>query len=342
MIDIATGLLAWYRANARRLPWRDHPDPYAIWVSEVMLQQTQVTTVIPYFERWMQHFPTIKDLAEADEQNVLAVWEGLGYYSRARNLHRAAKLIQESYDGKLPTDPISLRSLPGVGDYTSAAIASIAFGTDSVAMDGNIRRVFSRLYNIATPMDSASGKSMLLHAAEENLPSGGAGDYNQALMDLGATVCLSRKPLCDKCPLADLCKARALGVQDSLPVTKPKRTRPTHVRVAAVIIRDGHYLMHHRQARGLLGGLWEFPDARIDSDPATELVPALKASHGFEALPERELGVVHHGYTHFKVVEHVFICSMGEVPSSLSWIPRADLSHYPMGKIARQIARMLE
>ncbi|MBN1666830.1 MAG: A/G-specific adenine glycosylase, partial [Anaerolineales bacterium] len=179
-------LLAWYAANQRTLPWRDHPDPYAVWVSEIMLQQTRVETAIPYFERWMAALPTIAALANAAQQEVLNLWEGLGYYSRARNLQRAAQVVMQVHHGQLPADPQTLQRLPGIGHYTAAAIASIAFGWDAAALDGNIRRVLARLFDVRQPARSPAGERRLWQLAEENLPAGQAGDYNQALMDLGA------------------------------------------------------------------------------------------------------------------------------------------------------------
>jgi A/G-specific adenine glycosylase len=191
-MSFVPSLLDWYEKNARDLPWRSHQSPYYTWISEVMLQQTQVNTVIPYFERWMIRFPDIRALADADEQEVLSLWEGLGYYSRARSLHRAARQVMADFNGRLPDSSRSLQELPGIGPYTGAAIASIAFGENAAAVDGNVRRVFSRLFNIRVPVRSTEGEQQVRELTEENLPHGKAGDYNQALMDLGATICTSR------------------------------------------------------------------------------------------------------------------------------------------------------
>ena len=189
-------LLTWYARQGRKLPWRGSLNPYAVWVSEIMLQQTRVETVIPYFERWMEHFPGIADLAAASEQDVLSVWEGLGYYSRARNLHKAARIVMEVYAGELPGDLLELRSLPGIGRYTVGAIASMAFGQDVATLDANIRRILARVFDVAQSADSAPGEDILWNLADTHLPKGQAGDYNQALMDLGATICLSKRPRC--------------------------------------------------------------------------------------------------------------------------------------------------
>src|SRR5258706_981531 len=194
MKNLASRLLAWYHKHGRTLPWRDHPDPYAIWVSEIMLQQTRVETVIPYFEKWMKLFPSVIALAKADEHAVLSAWEGLGYYSRARNLHKAAKLVAEKFNGELPRDLDDLRSLPGIGRYTVGAIASMAFGMDEPTLDVNLRRVFARLYDVKESADSPTGEKILWDLVGQNLPKGKAGDYNQALMDLGAMICTSKNP----------------------------------------------------------------------------------------------------------------------------------------------------
>nr|HMN62198.1 A/G-specific adenine glycosylase [Anaerolinea sp.] len=205
--EVSRRLLAWYRQSARKLPWRGSRDAYAVWVSEIMLQQTRVETVIPYFERWMERFPTLRALAEASEQDVLRVWEGLGYYSRARNLHRAAQRVVEQYGGQVPPARADLERLPGVGAYTAGAIASMAFGLDEAALDGNIRRVLARVFNLDLPARSPAGERRLWELAREHLPPGQAGDYNQAWMDLGASICTPQKPTCLVCPLVEVCQA---------------------------------------------------------------------------------------------------------------------------------------
>jgi A/G-specific adenine glycosylase len=340
----APRLLKWYRRHGRTLPWRGHPDPYAVWVSEIMLQQTRVETVIPYFEKWMQQFPTIKDLAEALEQEVLNVWEGLGYYSRARNLHKAAKIIMDEYDGKLPHDPKTLRKLPGIGRYTVGAIASIAFNMDEPTLDGNLRRVFARLFDVSEPADSSTGEKILWALAAEHLPKGQAGDYNQALMDLGATICLPKNPRCLICPLMELCEARINGTQEQLPVLKPKKETPHYVHAAGVIIKDRKVLLSKRPLNGLLGGMWEFPNGRIDGEPAEGLESVLQTGYRLKVQRGEALGTVKHAYTHFRVTVHAFRCESVSIPEnkSLKWVRLEKLDEYPMGKVDRQIARMLD
>lgn len=336
-------LLAWYGRHARALPWRGHPDPYAVWVSEIMLQQTRVDAVIPYFERWMARFPDVRALAAAREQDVLKFWEGLGYYSRARNLHKAAKIVSTEYGGQLPAEPRLLRSLPGIGAYTAGAIASIAFGRDAPTLDGNLRRVLSRVFDVTEPTGSPAGERRLWQLAAEQLPAGRAGDYNQALMDLGATICLPRNPLCNLCPLEGLCRARALGIQASRPVLKPRKRVPHYQHAAGVIVRRGRVLLARRPSSGLLGGMWEFPNARIEGDPARGLASGLRRGYRLRVRGGPPLGIVSHAYTHFKVTVHAFRAELlGDArDESLRWIRLTELDDYPMGKIDRQIARKL-
>ena len=333
------------------MPWRDHPDAYAIWVSEIMLQQTRVETVIPYFEEWMNLFPNVTALANASEQNVLNAWEGLGYYSRARNLHKAAKIVASKFNGELPRDLTELRSLPGIGRYTVGAIASMAFGLDEPTLDGNLRRVFARLFDVSEFADSPSGEKRLWELAAKNLPKGQAGAYNEALMDLGATICVPKNPRCLICPLMEICEARKNGTQEKRPVLKPKKISPHYVHAAAVIINRGRVLLAQRPADGLLGGMWEFPNGRVNADPAKELTKVLNAAYKLKARiePSRNvkrkeaLGIIQHAYTHFKVTVHAFRCDCAPIPKNknLKWVRLTELDDYPMGKVDRQIAKML-
>ena len=347
MSRLSSKLLAWYHANKRTLPWRGHPSAYAVWVSEIMLQQTRVEAVIPYFEKWMRLFPNVQALANASERDVLNAWEGLGYYSRARNLHKAAKIVAERYDGAIPRDPEELRALPGIGRYTLGAIASIAFGIDIPALDGNIKRVYARIFDIAEPVDTSIGEKMLWELAEKNLPGGYAGDYNQALMDLGATICIPKNPRCLICPVMKLCQARQNGTQNQRPVKTPKKEVPHYVHAAAVIVERKKVLLAQRPSQGLLGGMWEFPNGRVDGDPAAGLAKALKTGYKLGVRLKRgkpkEIGAVEHGYSHFGVTVHVFPCELTSLPreTNLKWVSLNKLNAYPMGKIDRQIAKMI-
>lgn len=347
---LASKLLEWYRGCARRMPWRDFPQPYTTWVSEIMLQQTQVETVIPYYDRWLTRFPTLADLAAASEEDVLRLWEGLGYYSRARNLHKAARLVMEKYLGLIPSNAAELACLPGIGRYTAGAIASIAFGQDEAALDGNIRRVFSRLFNVELPLRSPASERLLWELAWENLPTGQAGDYNQALMDLGATICIPKNPTCVVCPLADLCQAHQLGVEGQRPVTNPRPPVPHVIVTAGVIQRNDKTLIARRPPKGLLGGLWEFPGGKKEDgeDLPACLRREIQEELGVNVLIGAPLGVYHHAYTHFRVTLTAFFSTLesGEPQAlhatQIAWVGLDDLATYPMGKIDRWIARDLK
>jgi len=349
MTDFARRILAWYEKHARVLPWRGHSDSYAVWVSEIMLQQTRVETVAPYFARWMERFPTLTALAAAPEEEILSAWEGLGYYSRAHNLRKAAKIVVEEYGGQLPANLAGLRKLPGIGRYTAASIASIAFGQDVATLDGNLKRVFARVFDVSQPADSTAGEKILWHLAETHLPSGRAGDYNQALMDLGATICLPRNPRCLICPVQEICSARAQGLQEQRPVQKPKAEVPRKLKAAAVIVWEGKTLLNRRPAGGLLGGLWEFPAAEVEADAAESLPPALEAAYALKVAPLTRLPEIHHAYTHFRLTEIPWLCQLAEplprtaftAASPLCWTPLSALESYPMGKVDRQIVKQL-
>jgi len=337
-------LLNWYNKNKRTLPWRDHPDAYAVWISEIMLQQTRVEAVIPYFEKWMHLFPTVSALANASERDVLSAWEGLGYYSRARNLHKAAKVVSSEYGGKLPQNVDELVTLPGVGRYTAGAIASIAFGKNEPALDGNLKRVYARLFDVGEPVDSPKGEKLLWEISRENLPKGKAGDFNQALMDLGAAICIPKNPRCLLCPLMGLCKARENGTQELRPIKKPKKDMPHYIHAVGVIIKNSKVLLFQRPSRGLLGGMWEFPNGRVDGNPVKGLVKVLRTGYSLKVQKKEALGVVQHAYTHFKVTAHVFRCELLSTSKiqSMKWVSLKELDDYPMGKIDRQITKMIK
>lgn len=355
MARLSLRLLNWYKVNKRSLPWRvPGLSPYAVWVSEIMLQQTRVETVIPYYEKWTRTFPTVQALARAPEQAVLNAWEGLGYYSRARNFHKAARLVVEKYGGELPRGLNELRKLPGIGRYTAGALASIIFGMDEPALDGNLKRVYARLFDVSEPVDSPTGEKILWQIAKENLPKGRAADFNQALMDLGSLICLPKNPRCLICPVMEECQARQNGTQDLRPVKMPKKEVPHYVHAAAVMVgRTGNLphervLLAKRPSTGLLGGMWEFPNGRVDAeqDPARELTKVLKAGYDLRLRVKRKvpLGVFYHGYTHFKVTVHAFVCESAaedSLPKNLKWVAIKDLDKYPMGKVDRQIANAL-
>ena len=342
-------LLSWYDMNARSLPWRGHRDPYAVWISEIMLQQTRVETVIPYFLRWMGRFQSVAALAASSEQEVLNAWEGLGYYSRARSILKAAQMIVEQYGGILPQSREELQKLPGLGRYTAAAIASIAFGRDEVVLDGNVKRVLSRCFNFRVAIDTPAGEKLLWQLAEGLLPSGKAGDYNQAVMDLGATICTPRLPKCGKCPVSTLCQANLLGLQAELPVVSEKKPIPHYIVTAAVIRRDERVLIAKRSSKGLLGGLWEFPGGKVETGESFEAALQREILEELDTDIDvgEKLGTYRHAYTHFKVTLHAFHAQLvGKEPealeaSELAWVEPKRLGDYPMGKIDRMISNDL-
>ena len=343
-------LLDWYQTHARRLPWRNNPDPYPVWVSEIMLQQTRVETVIPYFDRWMNRFPTINALADASQREVLSAWEGLGYYSRARNLHRAAQILLSEQGSQLPEDVNQLLLLPGIGRYTAGAIASIAFGKDEPVLDGNIRRVLARFFDVQEPARSAAGEKHLWQLAEDHLPPGRAGEYNQALMELGALICTPRHPRCDACPISTSCLAYSLGVQSERPVKVSKPHLPHHVVSSAIIQKNQRVLIAQRPPDGLLGGMWEFQGGKLE--PGENLVTGLKREIceelGTDIVVGAPFGVYRHAYTHFRITLHAFLCELNSsLPRTLfhtqiAWSTAASLQDYPMGKIDRQISNALQ
>jgi A/G-specific adenine glycosylase len=343
-------LLNWYKVHARVLPWRGHPDPYAVWVSEIMLQQTRVETVTPYFNAWMQRFPDIPSLANAEEQDVLRAWEGLGYYSRARNLHKAARVMMENFGSSLPREHSQLLDLPGIGAYTAAAIASIAFGQDRAVVDGNVKRVLARVMNYEQPVNTPAAEKELRGMAGDLLPAGEAGDFNQAMMDLGATICVPRNPLCEQCPLAAVCQACLLHLQSRLPVMLEKAPIPHYLVTAAVITNGNTVLLAKRPSNGLLGGMWEYPGGKVEEGETHEqaLIRELSEELSVSIAVGEKVGNYRHAYTHFRVTLYAYKAMITSgVPaaieaSEIRWVAITDLEQYPMGKIDRTISRDLQ
>jgi A/G-specific adenine glycosylase len=345
--EISSILLDWYYHNRRDLPWRVNLDPYSVWVSEVMLQQTRVETVIPYYEQWMTRFPTLSSLSNATLQEVLNQWEGLGYYGRARNLHKSSQMIMHQMNGIIPQEVKNLVKLPGVGQYTAAAIAAIAFSMDELALDGNLRRVFARIFNIKDELGSRSSERIFQKIGRKLIPKGFAGDFNQALMDFGSLICIPKDPLCNACPIKKCCKSYALGVQKERPVIKPKAKLPHHIFFAAVIIDREKVLINQRPTDGLLGGLWEFPEGKLETqeNPQEYLLRRIQEKLNLRVKVIDFWGENHHTYTHFKTTKHVYLCQLiwnQEVKpwksTSVRWVPVDQLIEFPMGKLDRKIA----
>ncbi len=342
-------LITWYAQHGRSLPWRASIDPYAIWVSEIMLQQTRVDTVIPYYLRWMKRFPHIAVLSEAPEEEVLRQWEGLGYYSRARNMHQTARLILSEYGGKFPSEVRLLQSLPGIGRSTAGAIASIAFGQDEPVLDGNVRRVLARIFNVNQPARSREAQARFWELATRLIPHGKAGQFNQAMMDLGAAICTPRRPNCAACPLASQCEARQLGIQEALPVFAARAPLPHLTVTAGIIRRDGCLFLARRPSKGLLGGMWEFPGGKCEpgEDLSTCLQRELMEELGITVQVGQAFGVYQHAYTHYRVTLHAFLCNLIDsepralVASEIRWVPPQELANLPMGKLDRQISQRI-
>lgn len=348
--EIAPRLLAWWDAGHAQLPWRSSRDPYAIWIAEVMLQQTQIATVIPYYERWLARFPTAAALAAASLDEVLKVWEGLGYYSRARHLHAAAQQLVAEHGGRLPQSAAALRALPGIGPYTAGAIASIAFGERTPALDGNVIRVLSRLFDLAADVTETATKKELWRLADSLVPETRPGDYNQALMELGQRICVPAAPACHRCPLRDLCLARACGTQLERPVRPPRRNTPHYDVVAGVIYRDdGAFLIARRPPQGLLGGLWEFPGGKQEDGEslAEALRREIREELAMEISVGRPLGAIKHAYTHFRITLHAFQAQhVAGAPQHIgvdghAWVTLDDLDAYAFAVTDRKIIDIL-
>jgi A/G-specific adenine glycosylase len=343
-------LFAWYRRNQRLLPWRETNDPYHIWISEIMLQQTQVDTVIPYYHRFLKAFPTVSSLARAPLQNVLKIWENLGYYSRARNIHAAARLIVEKFDGRIPDNLEVIQTLPGVGQYTAGAILSIAYGQVLPAVDGNVRRILCRLFAIRKPVDDAQVQKQLQILAASLIPAKYPGDFNQALMDLGATICKAKNPDCSRCPIANLCQAQLHDLQNVLPITRKTPAIPHRQAVAAVIRNSkGMLLFVQRPTSGLLASLWKLPGGFIiaGEDMEKSLRRSVKEELGISIRPGKHLASVNHTYTHFRITLQAYECRLLKGTPKLigcqnwRWASLTDLKKLPLSKIDRMLLEMI-
>jgi A/G-specific adenine glycosylase len=346
---IQQALLNWYAAGARDLPWRRTQDPYAIWLSEIMLQQTRVATAIPYYERFLKRFPTIGHLARARLDTVLKLWEGLGYYSRARNLHKAAKEIVTRFQGRVPRTRDELLTLPGIGRYTAGAVASIAFGQRAPLVDGNVERVLCRVFRIHGSPKDAAIKKRIWSLAEDLLPDDQVGRFNQGLMELGSEICTPRSPNCQECPLARLCEANRHNEQESLPTRTAKKPLPSHAVVVGVIYRNGRILIDKRQPKGLLGGLWEFPGGKVKPGESLEsaLHREIREELDIEIEVGRRIATVQHTYTHFHIEIHAFECEhrKGEprpiACADLKWVRASDLTRYAFPAANKKIIEIL-
>jgi A/G-specific adenine glycosylase len=333
----SSDLLAWYDRHRRDLPWRAKPgetaDPYRVWLSEIMLQQTTVAAVKPYFARFLERFPTVEVLAQAPTDAVMQAWAGLGYYSRARNLHACAKAVVAEHGGRFPDTEAGLRALPGIGAYTAAAVAAIAFQQPAAAVDGNVERVVSRLFTVEDPLPKA--KSLIRSLVEDLVPAERPGDFAQALMDLGATICTPKRPACSLCPWMAPCQARAAGLQESFPRKAAKNSGTLRRGAAFVAVReDGAVLLRTRPPSGLLGGMAEVPTSAWAGDYEWS-----QGDAPLEAEWRRLPGVVRHTFTHFPLELTVFMAELGDVavPDGMRWTAREALAGEALPGVMRKV-----
>ena len=346
---MVSALLDWFADNKRDLPWRKNYTPYEVWVSEIMLQQTQMERGVVYYNNWMAQFPTLASVAHASEDTILRAWEGLGYYSRARNLHRAAKIIMIRHGGELPASPALLQALPGIGEYTAGAVASIAFNQPVPAVDANVERVFARIFDVAVPPKSPVASGFIRQMAELLLPDGKVREFNQALMELGALVC-KRKPLCAECPLAKYCLALRLDLTDKRPVSGKKISTSALGMTTGLLVHQGRIFVQKRLETGIWAGLWEFPGGRLEPEesPEAAITREYAEETGFAVVPHKFLGSINHAYTRYRITIHCFLCVLrGNAPhmpepqltaaSAFSWATPEALENLAMPAAHRKI-----
>jgi len=307
-----TDLLCWYKINQRPLPWRSTHSPYHIWVSEIMLQQTQMDRGVTYFNNWMERFPDIASVARASEEEILKLWEGLGYYSRARNIQKCARILAEQFACQIPEDHAVLLSLPGIGPYTAGAIMSLAFNRDFPVVDANVERLFSRLYDIATPIKISTAKKFIWQQAHDLIPTGKAREFNQALMELGALVCAPGKPDCPSCPVSGWCKSFTAGTVEQRPIVKPNDETVFIEMATGVLIHHNRLFIQKRPTLGVWANLWEFPGGRLEKgeSPEQALIREYREETEFEIGGLKKLTTVKHSYTKYRVTLHCFRCCL--------------------------------
>lgn len=344
-------LIEWFEQHKRPMPWRETNDPYKIWISEIMLQQTQVATVKDYYLRFIDKFPDVETLAQADLHLLMKIWEGLGYYSRARNLHQAAKVVVNDFNSRIPDNYHDLITLPGIGRYTAGAILSIAFGKRAPILDGNVIRVLTRVFHITDNVSQTSTQKVLWELAESILPEANMRYFNEALMELGATICKPKNPQCEICPIQQACQARPLEIQNDLPVKTPRKLVPHYNIAAGIIWKNDRFLITLRPPKGLLGNLWEFPGGKVKANET--LIEALHREIYEEAgiliESEKLLTSIKHAYTHFKITLHAFSCKYlsgevvldPEIIQDYKWIKPAELNQYAFPGANRKVIQKI-
>lgn len=343
-------LRAWYARHARDLPWRRSRDPYRVWVSEIMLQQTQVATVRPYFEQFLAAFPDVEALARADEQDVLRNWEGLGYYRRARQLHQAARVLVQAHGSVFPRDPQVVRGLPGIGRYTAGAILSIAFDAREPILEANTTRLHCRLLGYRESPASASGQGLLWSMAACLLPRRGVGRFNQAMMELGSQVCIARSPRCHQCPVASLCRAYREGLQHAVPPPQAKRRPEARHEVAVIVRRRGRVLLVRCPDDGRWAGLWDFPRFQVHAADSLamrpQIVEGVRRRAGVLVEPGKHLTTIKHGVTRFRITLDCYEARYCAGPdgkadsTQMRWLMPRQLAHYPLSTTGRKLSRL--
>lgn len=358
--ELGKKLLPWFARHKRPLPWREHYSPYAVWISEIMLQQTQMERGVAYFTRWMERFPDVASVASAPEEEILRLWEGLGYYSRARHLHRAAKCIMQEHGGVFPSDIEKIRALPGVGPYTAGAIASIAFGHSLPCVDANVERVIARVFDVDSPVKQEPAATRVRALALELVPGGKAREHNQAMMELGALVC-RKKPRCEECPLAHICESHHLGIETERPVPGKKAAIvPLNV-VTGVLRCQGKIFVQKRLDSGVWACLWEFPGGRVEQgeEPEQAVVREFREETDFAVAVREKMGIIRHGYTTYRITLHCFALELAApfsppapldaalprprltAASEARWVDMAELEQLAMPAAHRKLADSL-
>lgn len=343
-------LLDWYDENKRSMPWRDTDDPYRIWVAEIMLQQTRVDTVREYYHRFLESFPTVEDLAAADRDTVLKHWEGLGFYARARHLHEAAQHVVDNHGGEVPDTKELIRELKGVGPYTAAAVLSIAYQKPHAVLDGNVIRVLTRVFAVEEDATSSTTKRHLRRLANDLLDPDRPGDFNQAMMELGALICTPTAPNCSRCPIQAACQAHAAGTETDYPITPESTPVPHHDIAVGLVFEDDHLLIQRRPDDGLLGGLWEFPGGKQEEDESLETAcrREVREELGIDVTVEEPFYTLSHAYSHFKITLHAFRCRIAAGSPSAQedqpfrWATIEELDDYAFPRANRRLIEELK
>jgi A/G-specific adenine glycosylase len=350
--EMVQKLIFWFVTNKRDLPWRKKHSPYETWIAEVMLQQTQVKTVLPYFQRWMKRFPDTLSVAEASEEEILKHWEGLGYYSRAENIQKTARIVVQDFEGEFPKDHQTILKLPGIGPYTAGAIMSLAYNKEHPIVDGNVERVFSRVFNIRKPVKEKESQAFIWNMARKLIPKGKARDFNQALMELGALICLPRNPLCSQCPIHSFCESYRLGLVDQRPVPRQRKVITPLEVALGVLVNDGKVLIQKRPPSGLMANLWEFPGGKLKDGetPKETLLREFAEELELKIHCSKKITVIRHSYTSFRVTLHAFFCQLQDPNQTpvlhaavdARWVKPGQLSQYAFPSANRKLITLIE